>query len=251
MQSSQALALDIFATLTTLGSRTQIVRAWAEDLALPDFGNADFAVETVLNPTLLGESRSTQVDAMIHGSAARALVECKFTEPDGGSCSQTKPIALPDGTKSPQCNGRYQNQRNPLTESTQRCALSAKGIKYWDFVPEVLRVSAETDHNPCPFAGGTYQWMRNMVAAHALERQEGLPHSFIIAYADGPFPMARKIKSGHWQTFADTSTGAVQLRTVSFQHLIELGMAVTTGSDAAVLGRLDEWVEDKVRRAAS
>ena len=153
VQSSQALALDVFGTLKTLSSGSTVARAWSESLALPDFGQVVFGVEKVLEPSLLGESRSTQVDATVMGAAACALFECKFTEPDGGSCSQTTPIALKDGTKSPQCNGRYEQQRNPLTGSVHRCALSAKGIRYWDLAPAVLRVSSDTDYDPCPFAG--------------------------------------------------------------------------------------------------
>ena len=89
-----------------------------------------------------------------------------------------------------------------------------------------------------------------MVAAHALTLRDKLPHSFVIAYADGPFPMAKKIKTAAWRDFVASSTSVVPLRTASFQQLIQLGMSATTGSDAAVLEELAHWVENKTRRAA-
>jgi hypothetical protein len=250
VHSSQALALDVFGTMASLQSRHVVAEAWAHDMGLPEFGEVSFETEVVLPPSLLGERRSTQVDAAITGTAARALIECKFTETDGGACSQTVRRKDPDGSLVAQCNGTYTLQRRRLPDAMERCSLTAKGIRYWEYVPEVLTISAEVDHAPCPFVGGWYQWMRNMVAAAALARREEVPHSFIVAYADGPFAMADKVRAGDWQRFAALSTGSVALRTVSYQQLIAVGQRAVTGGDAAVLARLASWVDDKVRRAA-
>lgn len=100
VQSSQALALDEFCTLDTLQSRDVVARTWAETLGLSDFGRVRFCTKVVLPCALLGERRSTQVDALIDGSSARALVECKLTEPDGGACSQTVLRRRSDGTQA-------------------------------------------------------------------------------------------------------------------------------------------------------
>lgn len=248
--SSQALALGVFGTLETLGSKDAIVQAWADALSLPPFGRTQFVPEVVLSPELLGERRSTQVDALVQGDASSALVECKFTEADGGSCSQPFERELPDGSKAAQCNGSYELQKNPITGTTQRCALSAKGIRYWELIPQVLRVPDDLDHSPCPFVGGWFQWMRNLVAARALAQQSGRPHSFVIACAEGEFPMSRKIQTAEWQRFTELLTGAVELRAVSFQRLLSVGREATGAADGEVIDRLRAWVDQKVLRAA-
>lgn len=137
-----------------------------------------------------------------------------------------------------------------MLHTRQRCALTAKGIRYWEFVPEVLGFSADVDHVPCPFVGGWYQWMRNMVGARAMERRDGMPHTFLVVYADGPFPMARKIQSDEWRRFLAHSTGLVQGRTVSFQRLVALAIEAVSGPDVTTIEALAAWIDDKVRRAA-
>jgi hypothetical protein len=250
VHSSQALALDVFGTVGTLSSRDAISKSWADALNLPSFGATTITPEFVLASRILQERKSTQVDALVSGSKASALVECKFTEPDGGSCSQTSAFKQSAGAKAPQCNGNYAHQVNPLTGRAARCALSAKGILYWQFVPEVLSISADQDHSPCPFAGGRYQWMRNLVAARALAVSRKQPFSFIVAYADGPFPMARKVGGREWSEFTELLTGTVALRAVSFQSLLSAALDAANSADALVIQRLQAWVADKVRRAA-
>ena len=252
--SSQALALDVLGTIRALQSLQSVAAAWADHLKLLSFGEVSIQPEFMIERALLGEPKSTQVDALIHGAAAAALVECKFTERDGGSCSQTAKRKLPDGRMVAQCNGSYGPQHNP--HSTRRplredsCALTAKGVRYWDHIPDVLGVRADVVHPVCPFAGGAYQWMRNLVAAHALTLSLGRPHAFVIAYADGPFAMPRKVKSKAWREFTAGLAGAVELREVSFQSLIDLARHASTPSDTVILDRLAQWVEGKVRKAA-
>jgi hypothetical protein len=252
--SSQALALDVLGTIRELPSLQSVAVAWADLLKLPRFGPVSIQPEFMIERALLGEPKSTQFDALISGEAASALFECKFTERDGGSCSQTAKRELPDGRMVAQCNGRYAPQKNP--HSTRRpqtedsCALTAKGVRYWEYIPDVLGVRADVVHPVCPFAGGTYQWMRNLVAAHALTRSLGRPHAFVIAYAEGPFAMPRKVKSKAWRQFTARLAGAVELREVSFQSLIAVARHASAPSDTVILDRLARWVEGKVRKAA-
>lgn len=253
--SSQALALDVFGTVQALPSLQSVAAAWADRLKLPSFGPVSIQPEYMIERALLGEPKSTQVDALIRGDAASALFECKFTERDGGSCSQTAKRKLPDGSMVAQCNGSYAPQRNP--HSTRRpqtedsCALTAKGVRYWEYIPDVLGVRADVVHPVCPFAGGAYQWMRNLVAAHVLTQSVGRPHAFVIAYADGPFEMPRKVKSEAWREFTAGLAGAVELREVSFQSLIAVARHASASSDKVLLDRLAHWVEGKVRKAAA
>lgn len=252
--SSQALALDVLGTIRALPSLQSVAGAWADHLKLPSFGPVSIQPEFMIERALLGEPKSTQVDALIRGDAASALFECKFTERDGGSCSQTAKRELPDGRMVAQCNGSYAPQKNPhstrrpLTEDS--CALTAKGVRYWDYIPGVLGVRADVVHPVCPFAGGAYQWMRNLVAAHALTQSMGRPHAFVIAYADGPFAMPRKVKSKAWREFTTGLAGAVALREVSFQSLIAVARHASVPSDKVLLDRLAQWTDGKVEKAA-
>lgn len=252
--SSQALALGVLGTIRRLPSVHSIAAAWADHLKLPGFGTVSIQPEFIIERALLGEPKSTQVDAIIHGDAASALVECKFTERDGGSCSQTAKRTLPDGRKVAQCNGSYGPQKNPharrIPIKEASCALTAKGVRYWEYIPDVMGVRADIVHPVCPFAGGAYQWMRNMVAAHALTQSLGRPHAFVIAYADGPFAMPQKVKSKAWGDFKAGLAGAVELREVSFQALLTIARKASMPSDMVLLDRLTQWVEGKVRRAA-
>lgn len=249
--SSQALALDVFGTIARLDSRDAIVNAWARALNVPNFGTVTIEPEALIPRATLGEPKSTQIDIAINGTEASALIECKFTEADGGSCSQVLKRKLRNASPAAQCNGSYSRQLNPLTGRTPSCALSAKGIRYWDHVPSVLSIRSDIDHHPCPFAGGTYQWMRNLVSAHALSTETQLPYTFIIVYADGPFAVPLKLKSNAWKDFVLSVTGIVPLRTISYQELLEQAKSEVSGRDLAAIERLAVWVDRKIAVAAS
>src|SRR5262249_48902661 len=133
----------------------------------------------------------TQVDWAAASRSAVILIECKFTE-TGGPCSQ------PNG-RTPQCNGRYAKQTNPHTNTEARCALSGKGIRYWDHIHHLYEgVRADVDRNDCPFRGPDYQWMRNSALARSI-RLAGRSARVIAAYVDGDdhfLQTARKVRAG-------------------------------------------------------
>ncbi len=53
---------------------------------------------------------------------------------------------------SQQCNGNYELQINPRENKAEsRCALSGKGILYWDVIPEVFRYDVAVDQAPRAF----------------------------------------------------------------------------------------------------
>jgi hypothetical protein len=89
-KSSQALAIDVFETVDRLPSRNRIVGAWAELLRLPlaPADNWELTLEYPLPKALLGELRETQIDVLARSSNGIVVFECKFTEADGGGCSQ-------------------------------------------------------------------------------------------------------------------------------------------------------------------
>ncbi|MBW7934319.1 MAG: hypothetical protein H3C62_12100 [Gemmatimonadaceae bacterium] len=253
-QSSQALALDLFETVRGLASASAILDAWSDLLGCSMGDTITITPEVEIKRELLGEPRPTQVDVLLDGQRSVTLLECKFTEPDGGSCSQTQKrlnLRLPGTPPAAQCNGRYEEQMNPFTGQSARCVLTAKGVRYWDFIPKVLDIRADVDHSPkCPFAGGAYQWMRNLVGAYALATTSHRAGAFAIVYADGVFPMAKKLKTKEWATFVAQVTGTVPLRSASYQALVTRARAATDGADSAVLDALAQWIERKVAIAS-
>lgn len=249
--SSQALAIDFFVTIDGLNSRDAIVNAWMADLGLAFTAPWKLDVEVLVPRTLLGEPRPTQVDAVATGFNGLVLFECKFTEPDGGCCSQRIPIRNGPNRGARQCDGTFANQINPVSGVHSRCALSGKGIKYWELIPDVLDVDPTRDYWPCPFAGGWYQWMRNLVAARAIGRARGLPSAFVVTYTDGPFPMARKVTTDDWAQLNALAEGrAVPLRATSYQRLQTVSMSAASAHDQPVLAELRTWIERKATAVA-
>jgi hypothetical protein len=250
VNSSQALAVEFFGTVQRLSSRDLIVNAWMTKLGLPARGSWKLEPEKLVERHLLREPKSTQIDMFGQCESGIVLFECKFTEPDGGSCSQPDVITRGAHRHLRQCNASYVSQTNPVNGVTSRCALSGKGIRYWDFVAEVMNVDPVRDYEPCPFSGGSYQWMRNLVAAFAMGQHLALSAAFVVVYVDGTFPMARKIASAEWATLLASVAGrAVPLRHVSYQVLLSLAQAAASATDRDVLLELDSWISAKIRKA--
>lgn len=248
-QSSQALAIDVFETVNRLPSRNRIVDAWAELFRLPaaPADNWELTLEYSVDKALLGEPQETQVDVLAKSQSGIIVFECKFTESDGGGCSQVNPLGKGSHKGMRQCNGNYEEQVNPVNGGRARCALTAKGVRYWDLIPAVMNIDAKIDHAPCPIKGGSYQWMRNLVAARALSLKAGVPAAFGLVYAEGPFPVAKKLKDPAWKKQLTNSVAerAVHLEAVSYQELIRVAQDAAIVEDLKVLADLREWVQRK------
>jgi hypothetical protein len=248
-KSSQAVAIDVFETVNRLPSRNRIVRAWLELLRLPvaPADNWELILEYRVDKALLGEPRETQIDVLARSDRGIIVFECKFTEADGGGCSQVEELGKGAHKGMRQCNGNYEEQVNPVNKKAGRCALSAKGVRYWDLIPDVMNIDAKIDHTPCPIAGGSYQWMRNLVAARALSQEAGVPAVFGLVYADGPFPIAQKLKDPAWKKqLTDSVAGrAVHFEAVSYQVLIQVAQDAAIDEDIEKLEELKTWVQRK------
>jgi hypothetical protein len=192
------------------------------------------------------EKTPTFLDAVARSPRTLILFECKFSENDGGACSQTRP--LPTGRRKGlrQCNGHYVPQVNPANKLEGRCALSAKGIAYWDFIPDVFGYSAETSIAPCPFAGPWFQWMRNLTTAYAVAKRHRLQPAFVMAFADGPgLAMAQRIQGADWQWLGNRVDPAyVSFRALSIQQLLHLASQAVRADP--ILGDLTGWVRRKI-----
>ena len=158
--SSQALAVSVFGTLAVHPERQALVdEGLCQMFGWSSQSNDEWQVELEkrLPGSLLREPRPTQVDVLIQNRTSVVLLECTFTEIGGGACSQTRPLSSGEHEGIIQCDGNYRQQTNPVNEKTARCALSAKGIRYWKYIPRYFELDADVDREPCPFAGPAYQ----------------------------------------------------------------------------------------------
>jgi hypothetical protein len=174
VQSSQALAIDVFGTLKNLPNRVAVLDRLAGELGLPAGGPWDVHLEWHDPENHLREKQPTWVDAVARSPRALILFEGKFTEGDGGSCSQTQPLRTGRRKGLRQCTGGYMWQVNPANGREARCALTAKGLRYWDVIPRVFDYDAGQSYFECPFAGPWFQWMRNLTLCHEAAGARGL-----------------------------------------------------------------------------
>lgn len=247
--SSQALAIDVFGTLKCLpqNDRDVVCDALAVRLGLPTGGPWTLELEWNDPANLLQETgQPTQVDAIAVSPHTMIFFEGKFSERDGGPCSQPN--------YKHQCNSNYEPQQNPVNTMKARCALAAKGIRYWEIIPAVLRFDADQDYKPCPFAGPWYQWMRNLVLSYEVAKSRTLQPGFVVAYAEGPgLHMAEQIRSERWSDFVKVlRPEVVKFTALSYQTLIQEAASATqaAGLSTQLWQELDEWVQGKVQRVS-
>lgn len=240
--SSQALAIDVFGSFKCAPSRDGIFDAVAKDVGLPPGGPWGVQLEWTSHGNPLHEDALTHVDVAAQGRHTLLLFECKFTERSPGSCSQPKLVRSGTHRGVIQCNGRYLDQANPITGAQSRCALSGKGIRYWDVIPKVFHgMDAFEDHDPCPFARGWFQLMRNVVLLHELAPPHG---AVIMVYAEGArLATPRHLARGYLQGFHARMVSPSLLRARSYQRLVELARAVDPQSH--VWPDLESWIAKK------
>ena len=237
--SSQALALDVFGTLEVHPYRNQLISLMMQS-AFPSQGprSTSWNLGKEVEIHTLKEPRPTQLDALIEGEADVVAIESKFCEAGAGTCSQPPR----------QCNGRYELQTNPDNGVTARCALSGKGIRYWDHITRLFDLDSDRDYpGECSFRDGKYQYMRNFVAAESLAAAADPPKRsfFVLLYAAGDlFPISREIgsPSSPWNLWRGHLRDECRQRTAALS-VQELVCAWTRAlPDDAVLADLEDWI---------
>jgi hypothetical protein len=236
-KSSQALAIDVFGTIKVAETRDAVLAAVARALALPDDGPWALHLEWQDPSNALAEPRPTQVDALAEGAAAIILFECKFTEA-GGGCSQINP----DRKGAVACNGTYSLHTNIQNGKQARCALTGKGVKYWDYVADLYGLNPHDDMSPCPFAFDAYQWMRNVVLAESLRRATGKSVRVVAAYVDEDF-LVTGLKAKTGLLGVKTLRSADAVTPLPYRRILEI--AATT-APSPVWSDLSTWVEAKI-----
>ncbi len=243
VQSSQALAIDVFGAIgaAPCQARDAILDALASLAGLPPGGPWRIELEWRDPANLLREPRQTQVDAIAVGANTIMVIECKFTE-TGGCCSQTNKVPKGPAKGLRQCNGRYELQTHPVSGVAASCTLSGKGIRYWYVIPQIFDLDPIATHDPCPFSGQAFQWMRNMVLASELGRTSGKAARCLIAYAAGG-GFATEAKASDMRWLPPSAAGATSPFAVSYQQVARLAAEV---DGALTWKELSRWIGRKV-----
>jgi hypothetical protein len=251
--SSQALAISVFGTMKAAKPEDadRALDALAGSVGLPTGGPWTVGLEWRDAENRLKETRAqTQVDAVAFSTRAVILFECKFTESDGGSCSQVGTLGKGSNQGKVQCDGNYRLQANPVNKQRARCALTGKGIRYWELIPKVLGFDADRDHAPCPFAGPSFQWMRNLALCLETATAKSCRGAVVVVYADSPqlvFPA--HLRGQAWGDFVSrVRHDAVQLSSLSYQALVERSRIAIAkgGGDEKTWQRLQGWVSTRI-----
>ena len=161
MNSSQALAQSVLGTLKVYGHLAVLADLQADEGG-EVFGGAALrgeALQLEYKVETLGERRATSLDGYIPGDY-RVAIECKFTEAEVGRCSRPQLSAGDANYERDHCDGTFTRQRG----WQERCSLSERGVRYWDFVPALFEWGNEEDLSPCPLYEN-YQLVRNVLAA--------------------------------------------------------------------------------------
>lgn len=224
MTSSQALAQSIFAKLKYHDKLGLLSDLRGED-GLPPFpasvvrsGYSRHAavLELEYRVDYLGEPRPTSVDAVFGGSY-RVAVECKLSEPEVGECSRPDLRPTDSNFASDHCDGSYSHQRG----RRDRCALTERGIAYWQNVPKLLNWPVGADMRPCPLRA-SYQLVRNILAASVRPGGIPDPSGHAVLLFDGRNPAFAKSGKGYqaWQAVRSSLKDPGRLRGCTWQGLV-------------------------------
>lgn len=251
IRSSQALSIDVFGYLKHAPEkvRTAACNLLAELAGIRKADNWRIELEWRDPCRLLRESgHPTQIDALLESDDSMLFIECKFTENQAGTCSQTRQISKGAHRGMVQCSGSYMMQMNPANGRESHCALTGKGIRYWGNVPKVMKVDPITDYQVCPFKGSRYQWMRNLTTAYAVADHRRKRAALWVVYADAnDLSLANEVHSDRWTQLCEMMTGEVPLRAISYQAF--LGKIVNSLDEDICREELQElltWVNNKI-----
>jgi len=226
--SSQALSIDIFGTIKAFenrASRDAVMNAISAEVGMEADHAWKIKLEWTHKENTLRERRRTQVDVIAKGQNNLILMECKFTEQDGGSCSQIKTLQDETLEGKPQCDGRYRLQTNPLNNVQAECALSGKGIQYWNLIPHIFDLNSLRKKEECVFRGSWFQWMRNLVLCKELARTSNQRTKFVVVYVDSPkMPFRQKLASSDWVEFLGALYDKTIIGILSYERILELGI---------------------------
>lgn len=223
--SSQVLAIDVFGTIKMSKFKDEIVNEICKNANINTGSDWNIEFEYEPQKNILNEPKSSQIDVRIYSDKTELILECKFTERKGGTCSQTRRIKKGANINIIQCNGNYGLQTNPVNDITSKCSLTGKGIKYWDYIPNIYGIDVSQDYQPCPFNNGNNQWMRNLSIID-YNKSNGKNSKFIIVYVESDkLPISESIKTD--SIFGNYKPKPNYYSFLSYQAIIDIGLAVS------------------------
>jgi hypothetical protein len=186
VHSSQALCVSVFGALALSNARGAVIAdvATAGGIQLT-IARPEIACEEGSRPELLSEHgrrvTPTSVDVLITSPTAIVTIESKFLEVGFGACSQPP---------RKQCSGDFAPGSDLKTKTLAPCRLMGwdgdrSPRAYWDIAAALFRPDVlSPPQRPCPFAGPSFQLMRNICFAAALAQQRRRPneYGFLVVY---------------------------------------------------------------------
>jgi hypothetical protein len=220
MNSSQALAQSVLGNLVVYDN-IDILSEIKEDFGLPLIGKAKISSDNFLMEHEihhLGEPRSTSLDGFFDGDY-QVAIECKFTEEEIGPCSRPNLKPSASNYETDFCNGSFvqQNGRN------ERCSLTERGIKYWDYIPKLFKWNNSKDIKDCPL-NKNYQLVRNILAVCVRDGRVSPKNGHMVLIYDERNPSFQDGGKGFSsiQKTRNSLKYPYLLRTCSWQDLINL-----------------------------
>lgn len=219
LRSSQALAQSVFGALAAV-DRLDLLAGIAAECGRPAFfdDRRGWTLAFEHEVHALGEPRPTSVDVLLAGPDRQVAVECKFTEAEFGTCSRPRLRPEDPSYAAQRCDGSYRAQAG----RSERCALTAIGVRYWEHLPDLFAWPANRDHAPCPF-GEVYQLARNALAAALtpdgkLDASRG--HALVLYDARNPAFDAGGTADQQWEAALAACLVPGLLRRLSWQLLL-------------------------------
>lgn len=218
MHSSQALTQSILGNLAKHDALHSLSKLNSDE-GLPLFGNVqissdDFSMEHKID--FLGEPRQTSLDGFISGDYQIAI-ECKFTEPEVGTCSRPRLFPTASNFENEFCNGTYSIQRS----RKERCSLTEIGVTYWKYIPHLFNWKNDIDLDPCPLKKN-YQLVRNILAV-GVKPDESISPNFghVILIYDERNPSCQQ-HGDIMRAYSETRDALIEqkmLRKISWQRI--------------------------------
>lgn len=238
INSSQALAIDFWGCIKLSPYKNQLLNM------LFHKNDDNWAIKLeYIDKSLMSEIRPTQIDVIVESESSVIIIESKFTEQEGGGCSQIRK------TKQGfyQCNGKYEDQINPTNEIKSKCALTGKGIKYWEYIDTLTDFSKDKDYNPCPFKGGEYQWVRNICFAKTYAKNKS-SECYLVYYRSNKCSISKKVDNG---TYLGKLKGKIKnpksFLPISYNELLEKVISYFDfdANEKKIWSDLQKWLINK------
>ena len=237
VNASQAIAIDFWGCLNSSKYKNELINVYFD--AVGDDWSIDLEYT---KPELLFEPVSTQIDVLLKSTAKVIFIESKFTE-KGGSCYQAS---------KKKCNGNYKLQENPENGIINKCSLTGKKIKYWNYIDNITDFKKDLEYLPCPFKGMEYQWMRNICFAKAYsEKHNGIKYETYLFYYDSPKCHISKLVHNDNYLGSLKDKLKVTFKAKSYNDYISFCINYLKLKDTSEMNvwiELKEWMIEKERR---